>query len=138
MEWTGKQQIVFLLQSVALGVVQGILFDVLTGFGRRASPLRRILLDVLFGILAALITFFGALVIMDGQLHPILFTGCALGLVIEHVTLGILLAKAVFYLRHFTRLLFANVGAFLGVALKQMGLMTKKWRKSRKNREKRP
>lgn len=133
MEWTGWQQIVFLLQSICLGLAQGVLLDLLSGFGRRASPIRRISLDVLFGVLAALMTFFGALVIMDGQLHPILFMGCALGMILEHVILGMWLAKWIYCMRLF----FGKIGVFLGSTLKSMGRITKKWRKSRKNREKR-
>ncbi len=133
MEWTGRQQIWFLLQSVGLGIVEGLLLDTVTSF---IPPVKRncyFWTDVAFGPFAAVVTFFGALVIMDGQLHPILFMGCALGMILEHVILGMWLAKWIYCMRLF----FGKIGVFLGSTLKSMGRITKKRRKSRKNREKR-
>ena len=92
MEWTGQQQIQFLLQSIVLGVLQGLCLDLITNLfaGRRRK--KWLWTDVLFGPLAAIITFFGALVIMDGQLHPLLFLGIAFGMLVEHVTIGSFIA----------------------------------------------
>lgn len=89
MEWTGRQQLYFLLQCAAVGLVQGLVLDVMTGLRRRSPRKRWRLTDVLFGPIAAFITFVGALVIMDGQLHPILFFGIAVGMLAEHVTVGV-------------------------------------------------
>ena len=97
MEWTGQQQIQFLLQSIFLGVLQGLCLDLITNLfaGRRRR--KWLWTDVLFGPLAAIIPFFGALVIMDGQMHPLLFLGIAVGMLAEHVTVGLLVA---FFLRY--------------------------------------
>ena len=88
MEWSGGQQIVFLLQSIGLGVVQGLLLDILMGFVRMPKRARWLWMDVLAGPISALITFLGALVIMDGQLHPLLLFGTFLGMWFEHITVG--------------------------------------------------
>lgn len=100
MEWTGQQQIRFLLQSIILGVWQGLCLDLITSLFTGRKRRRWLWTDVLFGPLAAIITFFGALVIMDGQLHPLLFFGVALGMVAEHVTLGLLMARLLRNVRH--------------------------------------
>lgn len=89
MEWTGRQQLYFLLQSVGVGLVQGLVLDTLTGLRQRLMHKRWRLTDVLFGPIAAFITFIGALVIMDGQLHPMLFFGIAIGMLVEHATVGL-------------------------------------------------
>ena len=101
MEWTGQQQIQFLLRSFLLGCLLGFLLDILTGLVRISKHSRWLWTDVLFGPLAAVITFCGALVIMDGQLHPLLFCGIALGMLTEHVTVGTYCSKT---LRRFRRL----------------------------------
>ena len=94
MEWSGEQQLLFLLQSVGLGVGIGLLFDLLTGVGRACRRRMSVfLLDVLFGVLAGLITFFAALAIMDGELHPLLFFGCFVGFAAEHGTVGSILSR---------------------------------------------
>ena len=92
MEWTGQQQIQFLLRSIILGVLQGLCLDLITSLLAGRKRRRWLWTDVLFGPLAAIITFFGALVIMDGQLHPLLFLGIALGMLAEHVTIGTLIS----------------------------------------------
>ena len=88
MEWTGRQQIWFLLQSAVLGFLQGFLLDLLSGVCAGGRQRWR-WLDVLFGPIAGVITFFGALVIMDGQLHPILFGGVFVGMFLEHRMIGV-------------------------------------------------
>ncbi len=96
MEWTGRQQLLFLLQSAGLGFLIGLLFEGITGIGRVCR--RRwcvFVLDALFGLLAALITFFGALAIMDGQLHPLLFAGELVGFLAEHSSVGCVASRAV-------------------------------------------
>ncbi|MBQ8683996.1 MAG: spore cortex biosynthesis protein YabQ [Clostridia bacterium] len=88
-EWTGQQQLLFLLQSSGVGVLLGLLFEMLTAVGRTTGGRwRQFLLDALFGIPAALVTFFGALAIMDGELHPLLFVGVAVGFLTEHMSVG--------------------------------------------------
>lgn len=98
MEWTARQQVWFLLQSICLGLVQGVIFDTMTGAGKRLKPIFRLCLDAAYGPIAGLLLFFGSLVIMDGQLHPLLLVGSALGVVIEHVTVGTYLSKSVAFI----------------------------------------
>lgn len=88
MEWSGRQQIQFLLQSFMLGGLLGLCLDIATGLFTARKRRRWLWSDVLFGPFAAVITFLGALIIMDGQLHPLLFIGVALGMLTEHVTVG--------------------------------------------------
>ena len=88
MEWTGRQQILFLLQSIGLGAFQGFALDVITGFTRPLTQRKWLWMDVMFGPMAAVCTFFGALVVMDGQLHPLLLFGVTLGMAAEHVLIG--------------------------------------------------
>ena len=95
MEWSGRQQIQFLLQSFILGGLLGLCLDIATGLFTARKRRRWLWSDVLFGPFAAVITFFGALVIMDGQLHPLLFIGVALGMLTEHVTVGVYLCREV-------------------------------------------
>ncbi len=95
-EWTGSQQLLFLLQSGGLGFGLGFLFDVFTGLGRTGSRCQRFWLDSFFGILAALITFFGSLAIMDGVLHPLLFAGILVGFLAEHASVGWLVSRWLF------------------------------------------
>ncbi len=90
MEWTGTQQLGLLLESGGLGVLIGLLFDGMGGIvrGGPRSRWRLFSADVIFGLLAALLTFFGSLAIMDGQMHPLLFGGCLLGFLAEHIGPG--------------------------------------------------
>lgn len=95
MEWTIRQQICFLLQSVCLGAIEGLCLDAITALIPSGKRSVYFWIDVAFGPFAAVVTFFGALAIMDGQLHPLLLFGVFLGMLIEHVSLGILLHKIV-------------------------------------------
>lgn len=89
MEWTGWQQVQFYLESLPWGMLVGLLFDINSGIIRtKVRMTGAVLLDSVFGVLAAGITFFGALVIMDGQLHPLLFCGILSGFLLEHYTVG--------------------------------------------------
>ena len=99
MEWTGQQQIQFLLQSFLLGGFQGLFLDLITSLCAGRKRRRWLWSDVFFGPLAAVTTFCGALAIMDGQLHPLLFFGIALGMLTEHVTIGAILIRLVHHLR---------------------------------------
>ena len=100
MEWSGRQQIEFLLQSCVLGIVQGALLDVMTGLVFIAKHKRWLWTDMIFGPMAAIITFCGALVIMDGQLHPLLFFGVFFGMTLEHVLIGTRVCRLMRFLRH--------------------------------------
>ncbi len=95
MEWTGRQQTFFLLQSVVLGVMQGFALDVVTGFVSSSKRKRWLWTDIVFGPLAAVVTFFGALVVMDGQLHPLLLFGVFLGMAAEHIVVGVWMGRAI-------------------------------------------
>lgn len=99
MEWSGQQQIQFLLQSVILGVLQGAILDMVTALVHHSRRGRWLWTDVAFGPLAAVVTFLGSLVIMDGQLHPLLFVGIGLGMVLEHLTIGSILGRCIRWAR---------------------------------------
>lgn len=105
MEWTGAQQVALLLESGGLGVLLGLIFDIVGGFVRGGvhSRWRLFLADVFFGLLAALVTFFGSLAIMDGQMHPLLFGGCLLGFLAEHIGPGRQVGRLVCRLRRWMR-----------------------------------
>lgn len=47
--------------------------------------------------------FLGSLVIMDGQLHPLLLIGVGIGLLLEHLTMGRYLSKATAFFCKYTR-----------------------------------
>ena len=98
MGWTWRQQLWLLLQCMGLGVSLGMLYD-LFGVVRLWRSRRRrslFLTDALFGVLAALVTFFTALAIMDGRMHPLLFFGCAFGFTVQHLTLGRVASRALY------------------------------------------
>lgn len=95
-EWTGQQQLLLLLQSAGLGCLIGAVFDLTTGLERGIGRRWLVwLLDGLFGVTAALITFFGALAIMDGRLHPLLFGGILCGFLAEHTAVGRYMSRLV-------------------------------------------
>lgn len=94
---------IFLLQSIFLGITQGFVLDVVTGMTRSAKRKRWLWTDVLFGPVLAVTTFFGALVIMDGQLHPLLLFGVFLGMVTEHVIVGVWIGRILCKLRRIIR-----------------------------------
>lgn len=103
MEWTGQQQIWFLLQSTMVGMMQGAVLDIVTGLYRFKKGRYWVWTDALFGPFAAVTTFFGALVIMDGQLHPLLIFGTFLGMLAEHVALGRFICAGMRKIRRITR-----------------------------------
>ena len=141
MEWSGQQQVQFLLQSIYLGTLQGLLLDFMTGFGSVSGRKRWRWSDVLFGPLAALITFFGALIIMDGQLHPLLLFGVFLGMLLEHLTVGGMIRFSVRYVRgmlgdgvrfllRLVRQTAAIIRSYVGQVLQRGKKMSKKEQKS--------
>lgn len=89
MEWTWQQQLHFFLQSGGVGFFLGMLYDVcFTASSACRSRVTAFVLDALFGVLAALVTFFAALAMMDGRLHPLLFVGCGIGFLVQHSSIG--------------------------------------------------
>lgn len=109
MEWTGYQQVFFFVQSVMVGAVICVGFDLVTALTQRQPHRSYLIFDVIIGPVAALLVFFGALSIMDGQLHPLLITGSFLGILAEHFTLGVWLKK---FVRRVLRL-FKNIRGLL-------------------------
>lgn len=93
MEWSGQQQLQYFLESTMLGLGLGLLFDLHTAVGRLYRRRTMFLLDALFGIPAALITFFASLAITDGRLHPLLFFGILAGGLVGHACVGRLLGR---------------------------------------------
>lgn len=94
-EWTGHHQLVLLLQSGAFGVCLGFVFD----FFNIPSKMHRrryaavFLSDVLFFVLASVATFFFSLAVMDGRMHPLLFCGALLGMILQHLLIGRLFSR---------------------------------------------
>lgn len=141
MEWTITEQMLFFAESICLGLIIGILLDLFSGLGRGQSRGYRFWLDVLFGPLVAVLLFLGSLVILDGQLHPLLFFGSLCGAVLEHFTIGTYLSKFVFLLRKLSRTVTATFErlctVFWSGLRKTAGLFPRlriKMRKMRKNR----
>ena len=89
MEWATVQQFPVLWKSILVGVIIGVPFDVYSGFWRgKRYRFPLFLSDCLFGALSAVITFFGALAISDGYLHPMIFMGVTAGWICEHWLIG--------------------------------------------------
>ena len=129
-EWTGAQQVALFLQSGGLGLLFGVAFDALEGaqpFVRRRRGVRW-LLDILYGIVAAFVTFFVALGKMDGVLHPLLFGGILLGMAVEHLGTGRVVQKCTLLTCHgaarTARLLMAAGDAATGFL---RGILPRKW-----------
>ena len=140
MEWTISEQVRFVGQSICLGIMIGILLDIFSGLERNRTRIYRFWLDVLFGPLAAILLFLGSLVIMDGQMHPLLIFGAFVGLLLEHLTLGRYLSKAVVFLRKWcckVTALFGKICSVFGAVLRKMAIVWPKGHnKSRKKMKK--
>ncbi len=95
LEWTGSQQLILLAQSSGLGVELGLLFSVWSGCFRLSDRRVRFVADMLFGLVAALITFFMSLAMMDGRLHPLLFFGSGVGFAATYIAFGWRLARLI-------------------------------------------
>ncbi len=108
MEWTWRQQLIMLLQSSGVGFLLGILYDFVTTIGRVKRFSRPIVftMDALLGLLAAVVTFYFALVITGGYMHPFLFVGVSLGALTEHGSVSHVLCRA------FTALLLTVTNTF--------------------------
>jgi|GEM_PF-2809081 len=100
MEWTGQQQLVMLMQSGGVGFLLGATYDLFFAVGRvrRSARSAVFVKDILFCLLSAVFTFYFSLMITDGQLHPLLFLGIALGMVAERGSVGRLLRLLRFWL----------------------------------------
>ena len=115
-EWSGQQQLLFIARSMLAGLIIGVLFEVTNGLGRiHRNRWRTMALDLVFSVLASVITFFASLVIMDGQLHPVLFTGIFIGAFMLHFSVGKYIASCVY-----------NAGLFLRMLISELILITEK------------
>ena len=77
-----------MLQSIELGAAIGLLLDNMGALILRDERHNRFVLDAVSGGVTALLVFFGSLVILDGQLHPLLIFGSFLGMAVEHLLVG--------------------------------------------------
>ena len=140
MEWSIGEQMRFFGYSICLGGIIGIVLDVFSGLERNRSRFYCFWLDVAFGPLAAVLLFLGSLAIMDGQLHPLLLLGAFLGLVLEHVTIGVYLSQSVVMLRKFIRKSIAVFGRIFiipwVVCRKIVGVLPRRGEKKRKKMKK--
>ncbi len=94
MQWSGYEQLKLFIASILLGCCLGLLFSLFNV----ASKLRHyrwimFLSDAMFFAVASIISFFFALAMMDGLLHPLLFCGCLVGFVVFHAALGRYLSR---------------------------------------------
>lgn len=113
MEWSYWQPISFLFECIPCGVLLGFLFEITSGFVHCSSKkVIRYVWDGIYGVLAAVITFFCALVIMDGQLHPVLLMGLLFGFLIEHFSVGRLLKRGMVLVVYSFRYLKALIKGF--------------------------
>ena len=114
MDWTGEQQLWLLLQSALVGAMIGCTFDAVSGWFRGRIYRRPLFwADVWLGVLAALVTFFGSLVIMDGLLHPMLFVGVFIGFLLEHYTIGKVIAFMMRWIHRFVMRFKGKIGSVL-------------------------
>ena len=107
-EWTGQQQVLLLCHSVAFGGCLGLVFDFFNvpSKSSRRHRLMTFLCDVVFFAVAALATFFFSLAVMDGRMHPLLFIGSSLGVILEHLLIGRLISRLLYLCgRFFYRLI---------------------------------
>ncbi len=143
-EWTKEQQIWLFLQSGGLGIALGVLFDFFN-IPDKLRCRRRLLTffcDVLFFVLAALVTFYFALAVMDGRMHPLLFCGSIGGFFLEHILLGRYIGGILYRVGYFVywllrqvfRWICAHVRAFFRVAGLENVFLRKKCRKIHKKK----
>ena len=87
--------------------------DFIVGFAPVSTHKTFLWVDIVFGPVSAVVTFCGALLIMDGQLHPILLFGIFLGMAISHFSIGRFLCGAVRKMRISARRGARCMGTFL-------------------------
>lgn len=92
-----------MLHSLLLGFGQGMILDSITALSQLKSRRKWLWTDMAFGPIAAVVTFFGALLICDGQLHPVVLFGVFSGMAVEHLTAGHLLRLMTVRIARFVR-----------------------------------
>ncbi len=146
MEWTGQQQIAMLVQSGGVGLLLGVVYDMFFAAGRRNTRPAVFIRDALFGLVAALITFFCALAITDGKMHPLLFAGSGLGMAAEHYSVGRALRWCIYTMRRnigvgikwLDHILYTGAKVIWSLLSKVWSAQKRFWSKSRsKNSQKR-
>ena len=89
MIYSGGEQLLLVLQSALVGMLIGGSLDFNHGIALKNTHISHVLvLDITWGCLSAVMTFFAALVLTDGQLHPVLLLGLLIGALVEHYTIG--------------------------------------------------
>ena len=89
MEWSGMQQLSFVPKGAVIGMMVGLLLDISSGYWRGKRYRKHLFVsDVILCAVAAVMTFFGALVFTDGYLHPVLLGGVLMGIAVAHYLLG--------------------------------------------------
>lgn len=138
------QQLGFVLKSMVLGCCIGCMLDISGGFWRgKQYRYKMCIADVICCIIAAVITFFGALVITDGQLHPVLFVGIFWGVLAEHFIIGRWLSLVVYKFHRFINALVSKLtlkcklfGQLVAPIFSNAWLKGRKRKKNAKNSEK--
>ncbi len=121
-EWTLTQQFRLLWQSGLLGVGLGFLFTFFNVASKmRRCPFRLFLCDMVFCLLAALVTFYFALAIADGRLHPFLFIGSSLGFLLQHLVIGRFFSYHIYRLLRATRVFWRHIFGAISVVLMLIG-----------------
>lgn len=116
-EWTGEHQLALFWQSCVLGAALGFLFDFfnIPSKTRRRRRLTVFLCDVLFFAVAAMVTFFFSLAVMDGRMHPLLFCGSFLGMAVQHLVIGRLFSRMLYCVGRFVCIVFRRLLGWLRV-----------------------
>ena len=141
MEWGVGAQLPLLCQCAPIGACIGFFFDCMSGWLRHCSYRRRLFVaDALFGGFAALVTFFGALVVLDGQMHPMLFFGVLIGFLVEHWVvgkwIGRLLCRTHVFVSRFVRDFIHCMDSKLVGFCRYLQRIVRKTQKMRKNQDK--
>ena len=120
-EWIGQHQIALFLQSGAFGVCLGFVFDCFNVLSkmRRRNRIPVFLGDVVFFVLAAFATFFYSLAVMDGRMHPLLFFGIALGMIVQHLIIGRLFSRALYLLLRFLYRVFQTILSWVSIPFRR-------------------
>ena len=139
-EWSGQQQILLLCQSVAFGGCLGFVFDLfnLPSKSSRRCRVMTFVCDVVFFAVAAIATFYYSLAVMDGRMHPLLFFGTAIGMVVQHLLIGRYFSRVLYLFgRCFCRLI-QRAGKCITIPLRVVyfaifAFIAAAWTKIRKN-----
>lgn len=121
MQWSGSEQIRLFAQSILLGICFGVLFSFFNVASKPRNCRHLLFLgDMLFFVTTSFITFFFAMTMMDGRLHPLLFGGSLVGFVLFHVAFGRYLSR---WLYRFGRWLMFVMKRLIGLILTPFRLM---------------